>query len=169
MRSTLSRLLAPSPGFRSSFSQQLRHYLFVALLNRMFRRWRLASRWAMTEDLSDISGPALCFAFFIGNELANLGLVECPLLADPSRARQFSAGSHGLHCSHRQSKDWSQAVKSYHAIGRQVAKLPAKTMAGVIAKLLAAASNVTEDDLEGDAHSAILAGAALDAQALARS
>jgi hypothetical protein len=47
----------------------------------------------MTEDLSDISGPALCFAFFIGNELANLGLVECPLLADPSRAKQFPAAA----------------------------------------------------------------------------
>ena len=40
-------------------------------------------------------------------------------------------------------------------------------MAGVIAKLLAAATEVTEDDLEDDADFAILAGAALDALALA--
>ena len=31
---------------------------------------------------------------------------------------------------------WSQAIKDYHAIGSQVAKLRAKTMAGVIAKLV---------------------------------
>ena len=41
-------------------------------------------------------------------------------------------------------------------------------MAGVIAKLLAAGPHVTEDQLEGDAHSVVLAGAALDAQALAQ-
>jgi hypothetical protein len=70
----------------------------------------------MTEDLSDIGGPAHCFAFFIGNELANLGLVECLLLADPSRARQFSAGSHGLHCSHRQSKYWGR-LRGFDAFG----------------------------------------------------
>jgi hypothetical protein len=40
-------------------------------------------------------------------------------------------------------------------------------MAGVIAKLLAAAPHVTEDELKDDAHSAVLAGAALDARALA--
>jgi hypothetical protein len=40
-------------------------------------------------------------------------------------------------------------------------------MAGVIAKLLAAAPPVTEDELKDDAHSAVLAGAALDARALA--
>ena len=61
---------------------------------------------------------------------------------------------------------WSQAVENYHAIGNRVAQLQAKTMAGVIAKLLAAASNVTEDDLEDDnnSHAAVLAGAALDAR-----
>jgi hypothetical protein len=47
----------------------------------------------MIEDLSDISGLELGFAFFIGNELANLGLVECPLLADLSRAKQFPAAA----------------------------------------------------------------------------
>jgi hypothetical protein len=47
-----------------------------------------------------------------------------------------------------------------------VAKLQAKTMAGVIAKLIAAASQVTEDDLGDDSYEAVLAGAALDAQAL---
>lgn len=41
-------------------------------------------------------------------------------------------------------------------------------MAGVIAKLLAAGPHVTEDELEDGAHSAVLAGAALDAQALAQ-
>ena len=60
-----------------------------------------------------------------------------------------------------------QAVKNYHAMGHRVAKLRAKTMAGVIAKLLAAATEVDEDDLEGDADFAILASAALDALALA--
>jgi hypothetical protein len=60
-----------------------------------------------------------------------------------------------------------QAVEDYHAMGARVAKLRATTMAGVVAKLLAAAPHVTEDDLEDDAQSAILAGAALDAQALA--
>ena len=39
-------------------------------------------------------------------------------------------------------------------------------MAGVVAKLLAAALRVDEDDLEGDADLAILVGAALDAAAL---
>jgi anti-sigma-K factor RskA len=62
---------------------------------------------------------------------------------------------------------WEQAVEDYHAMGARVAKLRATTMAGVIAKILAAASHVTEDELEDDAHFAILAGAALDAQALA--
>jgi hypothetical protein len=62
---------------------------------------------------------------------------------------------------------WNQAVENYHAIGNRVAKLQAKTMAGVIAKLIAAASQVTEDDLEDpEGHAAILAGAALDAKAL---
>ena len=60
-----------------------------------------------------------------------------------------------------------QAVENYKAMGHRVAKLQAKTMAGVVAKLLAAATEVTEDDLEGDADFAILAGAALDALALA--
>jgi hypothetical protein len=61
---------------------------------------------------------------------------------------------------------WSQAVENYHAIGNRVAQLQARTMAGVIAKLLAAASTVTEDDLENDnnSHVAVLAGAALDAR-----
>ena len=59
---------------------------------------------------------------------------------------------------------WGQAIDDYHATGACVAKLRATTMAGVIAKLLAAAPHVTE--LEDDAHSAVLAGAALDAQAL---
>jgi hypothetical protein len=65
---------------------------------------------------------------------------------------------------------WSQAVADYHATGNLLAKLQAKTMAGVIAKLLAAASNVTEDDLEdgNNSYAAVLAGAALDAQALYR-
>jgi hypothetical protein len=40
-------------------------------------------------------------------------------------------------------------------------------MAGVIAKLPAAAPHVTDDELEDDAHSAVLAGATLDALALA--
>ena len=43
----------------------------------------------MTESFSYIGGLALGFAFFIDNELANFGLVECPLLANSSRARQF--------------------------------------------------------------------------------
>jgi hypothetical protein len=63
---------------------------------------------------------------------------------------------------------WGQAVDDYHAMGARVAKLRATTMAGVIAKLLASAPHVTEDELEDDAHSAVLAGAALDAQALAQ-
>ena len=53
-------------------------------------------------------------------------------------------------------------------MGARVAKLRATTMAGVIAKLLAAGPHVTEDDLADDAHSAVIAGAALDAQALAQ-
>jgi hypothetical protein len=62
---------------------------------------------------------------------------------------------------------WNQAVENYHATGHRVAKLPAKTMADVIAKLLAATSQVLEDDLEDpEGHAAILAGAALDAKAL---
>jgi hypothetical protein len=52
-------------------------------------------------------------------------------------------------------------------MGARVAKLRATTMAGVIAKLLAAAPHVTEDELKDDAHSAVLAGAALDARVLA--
>jgi hypothetical protein len=40
-------------------------------------------------------------------------------------------------------------------------------MAGIIGKLLAAAQHVTPDGLDDDAHAAVLAGAALDAQALA--
>src|SRR3984957_16992064 len=62
---------------------------------------------------------------------------------------------------------WEQAVEDYHAMGARVAKLRATTMAGVIAKLLAAAPHVTDDELEDDAHSAVLAGATLDALALA--
>jgi hypothetical protein len=63
---------------------------------------------------------------------------------------------------------WSQAVEDYHAMGARVAKLRATTMAGVIAKLLAAAPHVTEDDLEDPTSSnAVLASAALDAQSLA--
>jgi hypothetical protein len=61
---------------------------------------------------------------------------------------------------------WSQAVENYHAMGHRLAKLQAKTMVGVIAKLLAAASRVTEDELDDDAHFSVLAGAALDAQVL---
>jgi hypothetical protein len=62
---------------------------------------------------------------------------------------------------------WRQAVENYHAIGNRVAKLQAKTMAGVVAKLLAAAPHVTEDDLEDPTSSAaVLAGAALDALSL---
>jgi hypothetical protein len=62
----------------------------------------------------------------------------------------------------------SEAVDAYHAIGRQIAKLRAKTMADVIAKLLAAAPDVLEEDSESDeAYTAILAGAVLDAAALA--
>jgi hypothetical protein len=53
-------------------------------------------------------------------------------------------------------------------MGARVAKLRATAMAGVIAKLLAAGPHVTEDELEDGAHSAVLAGAALDAQALAQ-
>jgi hypothetical protein len=64
--------------------------------------------------------------------------------------------------------DWEQAVEDYHAMGARVAKLRATTMAGVIAKLVAAAPHVTEDELEDDAHFAVIAGAALDAQALAQ-
>ena len=56
---------------------------------------------------------------------------------------------------------WDRAVKDYHATGRRVAKLQAKTMASVIAKLLAAAPYRITDDLEGVAHSAVFAGAAL--------
>jgi hypothetical protein len=62
---------------------------------------------------------------------------------------------------------WNQAVEDYHAMGSRVAKLQAKTMAGVIAKLLAAAPHVTEDDLEDPTSSgAVLASAALDGLAL---
>jgi hypothetical protein len=75
-----------------------------------------------------------------------------------AKVREGVAAAEALH---------SQTVHDYHAIGRQVAKLRAKTMAGVIAKLLAAAPSVTPDQLDGDAHTSILAGAALDAQALA--
>ena len=49
-------------------------------------------------------------------------------------------------------------------MGQRLAKLQAKTMGGVIAKLLAAARHLNEDDLEDDAHAAVLAGAALDAR-----
>jgi hypothetical protein len=62
---------------------------------------------------------------------------------------------------------WEQAVEDYHAMGARVARLRATTMAGVIAKLPAAAPHVTDDELEDDAHSAVLAGATLDALALA--
>ena len=61
---------------------------------------------------------------------------------------------------------WDQAIEEYHAAGQRVAKLKAKTMAGVVAKLLAAAPHVTQDELDTDAHFAVLAGAALDAAAL---
>ncbi|MBV8896236.1 MAG: hypothetical protein JO051_06980 [Acidobacteriaceae bacterium] len=61
----------------------------------------------------------------------------------------------------------SEAVDAYHEIGSQVAKLRANTMAGVIAKLLAAAPIITPDELEEDAHLSILVGAALDAAILA--
>jgi hypothetical protein len=62
---------------------------------------------------------------------------------------------------------WSQAVDNYHAMGHRLAALQAKTMAGVIAKLLAAAPHVTEDDLESPTSSAaVLASAALNAQAI---
>jgi hypothetical protein len=63
---------------------------------------------------------------------------------------------------------WKRAVEIYHATGNCLAKQQAKTIAGVIAKLLAAASEVIEDDLRDDnnSYAAVLAGAALDAQAL---
>jgi hypothetical protein len=51
---------------------------------------------------------------------------------------------------------WGKAVDDYHAMDARVAKLRATTMAGVIAKLLAAGPHVTEDELEDDAHSAVL-------------
>ncbi len=78
---------------------------------------------------------------------------------EAAREREGVAGAKAL---------WRQAVENYHAMGHRVAKLQAKTMAGVIAKVLAAASHVTEDELEEDAHSAVLAGAAMDAAALAQ-
>ena len=63
---------------------------------------------------------------------------------------------------------WRQAVEDYHAMGARLAKLRATTMDGVIAKLLAAAPHVTQDDLEDPTSSdAVLASAALDAQSLA--
>jgi hypothetical protein len=81
-----------------------------------------------------------------------------------------SAGGQGCNniatLTHRPSGR-GQAVDDYHAMGARVAKLRATTMAGVIAKLLAAAPHVTEDELKDNAHSAVLAGAALDARALA--
>jgi hypothetical protein len=63
---------------------------------------------------------------------------------------------------------WGQAIEDYHASGNRLARYRAKTMAGIIAKLLAAVHAVTEDDLEDDnnSYAAVLAGAALDAQAL---
>ena len=61
---------------------------------------------------------------------------------------------------------WSEAIENYHATGRRIAKTPAKTMADVVAKLLAAAVRLTVDDLDEDANTAIAAGAALDMQAL---
>lgn len=61
---------------------------------------------------------------------------------------------------------WGQALEDYHAIGARVAKLKAKTMDGVIAKLLAGAQHRNVDSLDDDAHAAIIAGAALDALAL---
>ena len=64
---------------------------------------------------------------------------------------------------------WAQAVENYHAMGHRLAKLQAKTIVGVIAKLLAAAPRGTEDELEDNAHSSVLAGAALDAQLLMNS
>jgi hypothetical protein len=62
---------------------------------------------------------------------------------------------------------WEQAVENYHAIGHRVARQQAKTMGDVIAKLLAAAPHLTEDDLEDPTSSAaVLASAALDGLAL---
>ena len=55
------------------------------------------------------------------------------------------------------------------SMGHRLAKLQAKTMVCVIAKLLAAAPRGTEDELEDNAHSSVLAGAALDAQLLMNS
>jgi hypothetical protein len=64
------------------------------------------------------------------------------------------------------SERWGRALGSYNAMGRRIAKTPSKTMADVIAKLLAAAVHMTKDDLDDDAHIAVAAGAAFDAGAL---
>jgi hypothetical protein len=58
------------------------------------------------------------------------------------------------------------AFDNFHEIGHRIAAMPAKTMAGVIAKLLAAAPLLNEDDLDDDTRLAIVAGAALNAAAL---
>ena len=61
---------------------------------------------------------------------------------------------------------WGEAVESYHAMGRRIARAPAKTMADVLAKLLAAAPDLDEDDLNEDGPIAIAVGAARDALVL---
>lgn len=90
---------------------------------------------------------------------------SCAAAARAQQAEQKAAQER--ECVAEAKAAWGQAVDDYHAMGARVAKLRATTMAGVIAKLLAAAPHVTEDELKDDAHSAVLAGAALDARALA--
>lgn len=84
---------------------------------------------------------------------------------DAKCAAQDRAKQAELEAAHANAL-WQKAIEDYHAIGARVAKLKAKTMTGVMAKLLAAAEHCTADGFEDDAHAAILVGAALDALAL---